>query len=205
MAHPNIEARRAHVQSLLNSDAPLRAEQHREIAQRFGCSTGAIVQDIVVLTRMPSIVVHVHKSRREEIIERDGRVCQYCGATDAASYIIEHIVPAALDGPNEPYNLVMACGSCNTEKGRRVWIPRNLDAITANNPQWKEVVLQMSETPASRPRRPGPVPRLENPVKFSTQITQHHRDLLDAYCNKHSLPAAIAIRRAIQLLCEPEK
>lgn len=75
------------------------------------------------------------------IRQRDGRCCQYCGTTTGRTFIIEHVIPAALGGPALPYNLVIACGSCNSYKGRAVWIPRNLDSITADHPTWRQQVL----------------------------------------------------------------
>lgn len=91
---------------------------------------------------LPSQVTTV---MRVKIRGRDGLICQYCGATTTGKWVVEHVIPAAMDGPALPYNLTVACGSCNTRKGRSVWIPRNLDSITADYPAWRQRVLDLAE------------------------------------------------------------
>lgn len=51
------------------------------------------------------------------ILERDGAVCHYCGATDDLT--IDHITPLARGGSNKPANLAVACRACNSSKGTR--------------------------------------------------------------------------------------
>lgn len=84
---------------------------------------------------------------RARIYTRDGRVCQYCGGVDAPVYHVEHVIPRIMGGPAQPYNLVVACRPCNLRKGRRVWIPRNLDSITQQYPAWRARVLASTEHP----------------------------------------------------------
>lgn len=55
---------------------------------------------------------------RLEVFERDGYVCQYCGATDKELHC-DHIMPRSRGGGNELSNLTTACGDCNREKGAR--------------------------------------------------------------------------------------
>lgn len=52
------------------------------------------------------------------IFRRDKFTCQYCGAKapDTALHV-EHIVPVAKGGANDPENLCAACIRCNTGKG----------------------------------------------------------------------------------------
>jgi len=54
-------------------------------------------------------------------------------------------------------------------------------------------------------RKTGPAPRLEEPVKFSTQLTAARRDMLFAYSQRHGISVAEATRRAIDLLVSAEK
>ena len=44
-------------------------------------------------------------------------VCAYCGIDGALS--IDHIVPRVMGGSHEGHNLVRACRSCNSSKGKR--------------------------------------------------------------------------------------
>lgn len=82
---------------------------------------------------------------REQVFARDGDVCQYCGTTTAQGYIIEHVVPDRRGGPSEPYNLVIACISCNQRKAGNIWIPRNIHKITEHHPEWRERIFNSAE------------------------------------------------------------
>lgn len=55
---------------------------------------------------------------REYLLEKWGRECAYCAETDTPLQI-EHIEPRANGGSNRVSNLTLACGPCNTEKGRQ--------------------------------------------------------------------------------------
>lgn len=55
---------------------------------------------------------------REYLLEKWGRVCVYCGATELLLEI-EHIVPKTRGGSNRVSNLTLACHDCNQEKGKR--------------------------------------------------------------------------------------
>jgi hypothetical protein len=52
----------------------------------------------------------------EDVIARDGGRCRYCGgAADA----VDHLFPSSRGGPDEMWNLVASCRSCNSRKGDR--------------------------------------------------------------------------------------
>lgn len=54
---------------------------------------------------------------RFEILRRDGYTCRYCGAkAPDASLTVDHVIPTALGGGDEPSNLVTACADCNSGK-----------------------------------------------------------------------------------------
>ena len=54
---------------------------------------------------------------RFEILKRDGFRCTYCGADSAAAKLhVDHVVPVAGGGTDDPVNLVTACDSCNLGK-----------------------------------------------------------------------------------------
>jgi hypothetical protein len=102
---------------------------------------------------------YVGRAMRGRIYERDGLVCQYCDSDQARCYIVEHVLPVALGGIAQPYNLVIACNRCNCRKGRRVWLPKNWEVIVADNPGWRARLEALAETmetiPVRRSKRLG--------------------------------------------------
>lgn len=59
----------------------------------------------------------VSKRLRYEVLRRDGHKCRYCGATALDGPLtVDHVVPTALGGSDEPGNLVAACRECNSGK-----------------------------------------------------------------------------------------
>lgn len=59
----------------------------------------------------------VTKRLRFEILRRDNHACRYCGASaPETALVVDHVVPVALGGSDEPTNLVAACAPCNSGK-----------------------------------------------------------------------------------------
>lgn len=59
----------------------------------------------------------VSKRTRYEILRRDAHTCRYCGAkAPDVPLRVDHVVPVALGGSDEPANLVTACQDCNAGK-----------------------------------------------------------------------------------------
>ena len=55
---------------------------------------------------------------KQNVLKRDRRTCQYCGATE--KYMtVDHIIPRSHGGGESWENLVCACPSCNNRKGSR--------------------------------------------------------------------------------------
>lgn len=55
---------------------------------------------------------------REYLLEKWGRKCAYCGATNTPLEI-EHIIPRSRGGSNRVSNLTLACHDCNQRKGNK--------------------------------------------------------------------------------------
>lgn len=55
---------------------------------------------------------------REYLLEKWGRKCAYCGATNMPLEI-EHIIPKSRGGSNRASNLTLACNACNQCKGNQ--------------------------------------------------------------------------------------
>lgn len=59
----------------------------------------------------------VSKRLRFEILRRDNHTCRYCGASAPdVKLTVDHVLPEALGGRDEPENLVTACDPCNSGK-----------------------------------------------------------------------------------------
>lgn len=57
------------------------------------------------------------RSLRFQILRRDNHACRYCGATAPdVKLTVDHVVPVALGGSDDPTNLVAACQGCNAGK-----------------------------------------------------------------------------------------
>lgn len=56
----------------------------------------------------------ISKRLRFEILRRDAFTCRYCGS--GANLTVDHVVPTALGGSDEPENLTTACADCNSGK-----------------------------------------------------------------------------------------
>jgi hypothetical protein len=119
----------------------------------------------------------INAKLKSQVYARDGRVCQYCGTTEAAVYEIEHIIPLALHGPSELYNLTVACRACNQRKGDTIWEPRNLDTITQDFPEWAARV---------RGTVTDPLPPADR-LKVSIALTERGQFLLDVLATKRGL------------------
>lgn len=55
------------------------------------------------------------QSLTDQIYERDGYICFYCGDTDSI-FCVDHVVPLSRGGTNFGDNLVVACIPCNSSK-----------------------------------------------------------------------------------------
>lgn len=61
----------------------------------------------------------VSRRLRFEVLRRDGFRCRYCGRPGSESgegLTVDHVIPRALGGTNDPSNLVAACQDCNAGK-----------------------------------------------------------------------------------------
>lgn len=59
----------------------------------------------------------VSKRLRYEILRRDNNTCRYCGGSAPDVVLtVDHVVPTALGGSDDPTNLVAACKDCNAGK-----------------------------------------------------------------------------------------
>ena len=59
----------------------------------------------------------VSKALRFQIFRRDDHTCQYCGGRPPdVALRIDHVLPVALGGSDDPENLITSCQDCNSGK-----------------------------------------------------------------------------------------
>lgn len=59
----------------------------------------------------------VSKRLRFEVLRRDNHTCRYCGGSAPdVTLTVDHVIPVALGGSDDPTNLVAACKDCNAGK-----------------------------------------------------------------------------------------
>jgi 5-methylcytosine-specific restriction endonuclease McrA len=75
-----------------------------------------------------------------DLIARAEERCEYCRmhqSLQGATFHVEHIIPRAVGGNNEPMNLCLACPSCNLHKSSRTTAtdPETNDLVTLFHPR----------------------------------------------------------------------
>ncbi len=70
------------------------------------------------MAKSNSIRQAISNSLRFAILERDHFKCRYCGCSASEKELyVDHVIPIASGGGNDPTNLVTACFECNSGKG----------------------------------------------------------------------------------------
>lgn len=88
----------------------------------------------------------VSKRLRFEILRRDNHTCRYCGMTAPASVLtVDHVIPVALGGSDEPTNLVAACRDCNAGKSSVPAEAPLVDDVAADAIRWARAIKQVAE------------------------------------------------------------
>lgn len=85
------------------------------------------------------------KRTRFEVFKRDGFRCRYCGADPVKTVLnVDHLVPVAGGGTNEPDNLITSCRECNSGKSN-VPLESRRYAPTADAATVREHTEQLKE------------------------------------------------------------
>lgn len=88
----------------------------------------------------------VSKRVRYEVMRRDNHACRYCGAmAPNAKLTIDHVVPVALGGSDDPSNLVTACRDCNAGKTSTSPSEKLVDDVSALNVAFAAAMRQAAE------------------------------------------------------------
>lgn len=124
------------------------------------------------------------KRARFEVFKRDGFVCQYCGAHPPdATLEVDHIVPVAEGGPDDPDNLVTACLPCNRGKAAipLTSIPESLEEKAAMVAEREEQLRGFYDVMEARRAR------IESEMWWVAEVFDpeagkgHPREYLEAY------------------------
>lgn len=79
----------------------------------------------------------VSRRLRYEVLRRDDHACRYCGArAPEIKLTVDHVVPVALGGSDEPGNLVAACSACNAGKSSSAPDAPLVDAVNDDALRW---------------------------------------------------------------------
>ena len=62
---------------------------------------------------------HTEEDIRQQYQLQSGR-CHWCGIAVDNAYHVDHVVPLARGGSNDPENIVIACPTCNLRKGAKM-------------------------------------------------------------------------------------
>lgn len=88
----------------------------------------------------------VSRRLRYEILRRDNNTCQYCGqAAPDVKLTVDHVVPIALGGGDEPSNLVAACADCNAGKSASSPDSALVAAVDEKAMQWSGAMAAAAE------------------------------------------------------------
>jgi 5-methylcytosine-specific restriction endonuclease McrA len=88
-------------------------------------------------------------SLREQVYDRDGHACVYCGAGNDLT--IDHKIPEFRGGSNEIENLQTACRKCNASKRDLThdeYVTRNGDVTLQKRPQSTEQITEQKKDAA---------------------------------------------------------
>ena len=142
---------------------------------------------------------------REYLLEKWGRKCAYCGATDRPLQV-EHITPQARHGSHRVSNLTLACKTCNEAKGKRTAEEFGYPQIQAQAQQPLRDAAAVNATRWALYRRLAAfgLP-LETGTGGRTKWNRTRRDLpkthwTDAACVGASTPETVTIAGVVPLL-----
>lgn len=86
----------------------------------------------------------VTKRTRFEVLRRDDYTCRYC-RSKANEITIDHVVPIALGGSDDPNNLVAACRDCNYGKASAAPDAALVADVEADALRWARAIAIAAE------------------------------------------------------------
>jgi hypothetical protein len=94
--------------------------------------------------------VSISKRLRYEVLRRDNHTCRYCGSTTPdVKLTVDHVVPTALGGSDEPSNLVAACADCNAGKSSSSPDAPLVDDVAQDDLRWARAMERAAQIQAA--------------------------------------------------------
>lgn len=90
----------------------------------------------------------VSKRTRYEVMKRDNFTCRYCRSTEE-KLTVDHVIPVALGGTDDPGNLVAACADCNAGKGSTSPTDATIEGVKNSDAKWAEAIKRAAEVQAA--------------------------------------------------------
>lgn len=88
----------------------------------------------------------ISKGLRFQIMRRDGYACTYCGARPPdAVLVIDHVMPVALGGSDDPTNLTTACRDCNGGKAATPADTAVVDQVAESNREFRRIMADLAD------------------------------------------------------------
>lgn len=105
---------------------------------------------VILLTVFDQLPVKEVKLTRNNVFERDGNRCQYCGGIfDRRDLNLDHVIPRQHGGKTTWENIVCSCIRCNTRKANRLPHEAGMRLVRKPvRPKWRPVVTALLGHPA---------------------------------------------------------
>lgn len=85
----------------------------------------------------------ISRRLRCEVLRRDGYTCRYRGAkAPDVALTVDHVIPEALGGTDEPSNLVTACQPCNAGKASASPDSELVEDVAADALRWQRAIQE---------------------------------------------------------------
>lgn len=85
----------------------------------------------------------VTKRTRFEVLKRDNYTCRYCGGKAPDVILtVDHVLPVALGGTDDPSNLVAACRDCNAGKSSTAPDGETVAQVADDAIRWAKAIEQ---------------------------------------------------------------
>lgn len=81
----------------------------------------------------------VSKRTRYEVLKRDNFTCRYCRETEG-KIVVDHVIPVALGGTDDPDNLVAACHDCNAGKASTSPTEGTVEDVKNSDAKWADAI-----------------------------------------------------------------
>ncbi len=126
-----------------HSDCPWLPHEHQEgVCDRCGTRlTGRQTRWCSDKCQIEWRREHDWTAARNAAVRRDDHTCRHCGASaPEAKMTVDHVIPVALGGSNDPTNLVTACSDCNAGKSSSTANSQVVEDVDMKAAQWAKAM-----------------------------------------------------------------